>query len=87
MGARVKVEVKSAADEAEPYGDVTITGGELKGTKVGGSEIPKLIDELPLVAILGALAAARPSSVTRANFGSRSRIAFLHGNEPPGHGR
>lgn len=56
MGARAKVVVKSAADEAEPYGDVTITGGELKGTHVGGSEIPKLIDELPLVAIVGALA-------------------------------
>ena len=56
MGARVKVAVRSAAGEAEPYGDVTITGGELKGTKVGGPEIPKLIDELPLVAVAGALA-------------------------------
>jgi 3-phosphoshikimate 1-carboxyvinyltransferase len=56
MGARVKVVVRSAADEVEPYGDVTITGGELKGTRVDGAEIPKLIDELLLVAIAGALA-------------------------------
>ena len=56
MGARVNVVVKKTAEEAEPYGNVTLIGGELHGTHVGGTEIPKLIDELPLVAIAGALA-------------------------------
>jgi 3-phosphoshikimate 1-carboxyvinyltransferase len=56
MGARVNVIVKSVADESEQYGDVSIIGSELKGTIVGGAEIPKLIDEIPLVAIAGALA-------------------------------
>lgn len=56
MNARVRVTVRSQPDDAEPFGDVTITGGRLAGTAVGGGEIPNLIDELPLVAILGALA-------------------------------
>jgi 3-phosphoshikimate 1-carboxyvinyltransferase len=56
MGARVDIVIRSAEGETEPYGDVTITGAVLKGTVVGGEEIPKLIDELPLVAVAGALA-------------------------------
>ncbi|MBP7829330.1 MAG: 3-phosphoshikimate 1-carboxyvinyltransferase [Kiritimatiellae bacterium] len=56
MNARVDVAVRSRPDEAEPFGDVTVSGARLKGTTVGGEEIPALIDELPLVAILGALA-------------------------------
>ena len=56
MGCDVQIHQTSDPSEKEPYGDVTVMGGELKGTTVGGEEIPKLIDELPLVAILGALA-------------------------------
>lgn len=56
MGAGVKIDAHSAEKETEPYGDVTITGARLRATKVGGEEIPKLIDELPIVAVAGALA-------------------------------
>lgn len=56
MNAHVEVQVRSSPDEPEPFGDVTVTGARLRGTEVGGSEIPSLIDELPLVAVLGALA-------------------------------
>ena len=56
MGARVQIERTSAPTDPEVYGNVTVTGAELKGTAVGGEEIPNLIDELPLVAVLGALA-------------------------------
>ncbi len=56
MGARVDIVVRSEKDEIEPYGDITLTGGPLKGTEVGGDEIPRLIDELPVVAAAGALA-------------------------------
>ncbi len=35
---------------------MTVYGAELKGTEIGGAEIPNLIDELPLVAVLGVLA-------------------------------
>ncbi len=38
---------------------MTVTGADLKGTEVGGEEIPNLIDELPLVAVLGVLARGR----------------------------
>lgn len=50
------VEHPRAEEGAEPVGDVTVTGAALHGTEVGGEEIPALIDELPLVAVLGALA-------------------------------
>lgn len=56
MNARVEVTARSGAGDAEPLGDVTVSGARLSGTTVGGGEIPALIDELPLVAILGALA-------------------------------
>lgn len=56
MGAQIEVQTISGASETEPRGDVTVTGTELRGTEVGGKEIPNLIDELPLVAAAGALA-------------------------------
>lgn len=56
MGADVSVEVISEDDVVEPYGDISIHGAALTGTEIGGDEIPNLIDELPLVAVLGALA-------------------------------
>jgi 3-phosphoshikimate 1-carboxyvinyltransferase len=59
MGARVEIERTSAPTDPEVYGNVTVYGAELKGTEVGGAEIPNLIDELPLVAVLGALAKGR----------------------------
>ncbi|MBU1692791.1 MAG: 3-phosphoshikimate 1-carboxyvinyltransferase [Verrucomicrobia bacterium] len=56
MNARIQVNDRSGPDDAEPFGDVTISGSRLTATEVGGAEIPAMIDELPLVAILGALA-------------------------------
>lgn len=54
-GAQVEVKLASGTD-AEPMGDVRITGARLKAVEVGGADIPNLIDELPLVAALGCLA-------------------------------
>jgi len=59
MGAAVEIERTSAPTDPEVYGNVTVTGADLKGTEVGGEEIPNLIDELPLVAVLGVLARGR----------------------------
>lgn len=59
MGARVEVERTSLPTDPEVYGHVTVSGAALTGTEVGGAEIPNLIDELPLVAVLGALASGR----------------------------
>ena len=54
MGAGVReVHVN---DEAEPMGTVEIRGDRLKGTVVAGREIANVIDELPIIAVAGALA-------------------------------
>lgn len=55
-GAQVEVKLSSSNADAEPVGDIRIMGGKLKAVEVGGADIPNLIDELPLVAVLGALA-------------------------------
>ena len=59
MGARVEIKLSADANAIEPMGDVKVTGAKLKGIEVGGADIPNLIDELPLVAALGALAEGR----------------------------
>jgi 3-phosphoshikimate 1-carboxyvinyltransferase len=55
MGARIDVEADATSDW-EPVGRIIVRGGPLQGTTVAGAEIPNLIDELPLVAIVGAVA-------------------------------
>ncbi len=55
-GAQVDVKLSATNSDAEPVGDIRVTGGRLKAVEVGGADIPNLIDELPLVAVLGALA-------------------------------
>jgi 3-phosphoshikimate 1-carboxyvinyltransferase len=54
MGAGVK-EVHEN-DEAEPLGTIEVRGDRLKGTTIAGKEIPNVIDELPILAVAGALA-------------------------------
>ena len=56
MGAQVREAVEDV-DQIEPRGTVEITGAHLRGTVIQGKEIPQLIDELPVLAIAGALAA------------------------------
>src|SRR6202048_1260973 len=55
MGAQVREAVENA-DQQEPRGVVEVTGVPLKGTVIHGKEIPQLIDELPVLAVAGALA-------------------------------
>jgi 3-phosphoshikimate 1-carboxyvinyltransferase len=40
----------------EPRGTVTVSPGERRPVAVGGDLVPRLVDELPLVALLGAVA-------------------------------
>jgi 3-phosphoshikimate 1-carboxyvinyltransferase len=56
MGADFEVKARPAKDDSEPMGDIRVAGGRLRGIEVGGTDIPNLIDELPLVAVLGAVA-------------------------------
>ncbi len=55
MGARV---TRSATDllYGDPLGDVTVAGAELRGVRVAGPLVVRSLDELPLVALLGAAA-------------------------------
>jgi 3-phosphoshikimate 1-carboxyvinyltransferase len=55
MGAPLVVEY-SGDGLVEPTGDVTVRPASLRGVRVTGLEVPRLIDELPLIAVLGACA-------------------------------
>src|SRR3984893_2826267 len=55
MGAQVREAVEDV-DQLEPRGIVEVTGVPLKGTVIQGKEVPQLIDELPVLAVAGALA-------------------------------
>ncbi len=57
MGAEVLINPDtSSIDDWEPIGTITVKGRGLKGTEIGGDEIPNLIDELPVAAVAGAMA-------------------------------
>lgn len=54
MGAKItQSEIDS---DGEPRGNVVVRGGDLDNTVIGGTEIPNVIDELPILAVAGALA-------------------------------
>jgi 3-phosphoshikimate 1-carboxyvinyltransferase len=55
MGA--DVETTAGGEEGgEPIGDLRVLASELRGTEVGGAEVPLAIDELPLVALAACFA-------------------------------
>ncbi len=58
MGARVGV-FHRRRSAGEPMGDVEVAAQPLVATRVEAAEVPRLVDELPLVALLGALARGR----------------------------
>lgn len=58
MGAKVEINNRSNIS-GEDLGDVTVTGRGLKGTEIGGSLIPRLIDEVPVLAVVAAMAEGR----------------------------
>jgi 3-phosphoshikimate 1-carboxyvinyltransferase len=53
MGARVGILARRRLGQ-EPAGDVEVRAAELTATTIGPSEVPALIDELPLFALLAA---------------------------------
>jgi 3-phosphoshikimate 1-carboxyvinyltransferase len=60
MGARIRVE-PGGERSGEPVGDIVVEPGPLRGTDVTAEEIPGLIDEIPLLAVL----ASRAEGTTR----------------------
>ena len=55
MGAAVEVEPRGETG-GEPIADLRVRPASLRGTEVGGAEIPLAIDELPLVALAACFA-------------------------------
>jgi 3-phosphoshikimate 1-carboxyvinyltransferase len=55
MGATVDVQ-EERTSLGEPVGTITVAPGTLRGTRVTAPEIPDLIDEVPLLAVLGLFA-------------------------------
>ncbi len=53
MGANITVS-NTAQAGAEPVGDVTVRSGGLRGTRIDGALIPRLIDEIPILALAAA---------------------------------
>ena len=58
MGAHVH-EVVEEIEQIEPSGSVEVEGAQLHGTIIEGREIPNVIDEIPILAVLGALASGQ----------------------------
>lgn len=50
MGANISIE-NERLEGSEPVGDVTVRSSNLRGTNIGGTLIPRLIDEIPVLAI------------------------------------
>jgi 3-phosphoshikimate 1-carboxyvinyltransferase len=55
MGARLKIDNKRL-EAGEPLADIVVESSELKGIEVGGDIIPRLIDEIPVLAVAGCVA-------------------------------
>jgi len=57
MGAAIRAETPGGpGSAAEPAADLVVRGGRLRGTGIGGAVIPRLIDEVPILAVAAALA-------------------------------
>jgi len=57
MGA--DFDVKELETAGEPAADLTIRSSQLKGIEIGGDLIPRLIDEIPLIALIATQAEGR----------------------------
>ncbi len=54
MGA--EIEILERKEEYEPVGTIRVKYSPIHGTTIQGAEIPKVIDEIPVLAVAGALA-------------------------------
>jgi 3-phosphoshikimate 1-carboxyvinyltransferase len=60
MGAQIQFvrgqSVTGSPAAAEPSADLVMRGGALRGTEIGGALVPRLIDEVPILAVAACLA-------------------------------
>jgi len=54
MGADLAVDERT--DDGEPVADVTLRPGALRGTRIAGDLVPRVIDEIPILAVAAAVA-------------------------------
>ncbi len=80
MGAAITVANERDVG-GEPVADITAESGPLRAVSIGGALIPRLIDEVPVLAVAAAVARAPPASGTRPSYGSKSpdRLAAVAG--------
>jgi len=55
MGAKLKID-NERLEAGEPLADIVVESSELKGIEVSGDTIPRLIDEIPVLAVAGCIA-------------------------------
>jgi 3-phosphoshikimate 1-carboxyvinyltransferase len=54
MGAHLNESISDSS--CEPFGTVRVYGRKLRGTKISGPEIPNVLDELPIISVIAAIA-------------------------------
>lgn len=58
MNANIEIKIRGGED-FEPFGDIEIKSSELEATEVKSEEIPRLIDELPLLMLVASFAESK----------------------------
>jgi 3-phosphoshikimate 1-carboxyvinyltransferase len=58
MGGRIELQNERVVNE-EPVADLLVTHAELRGIEIGGEIIPRLIDEIPVIAVMATQASGR----------------------------
>lgn len=80
MGAQLSIPERSQAnEETESSADITITASALKPFEIGAEEIPALVDEVPLLALLAARAdgVSRITGAEELRFKESDRLAVV----------
>jgi 3-phosphoshikimate 1-carboxyvinyltransferase len=80
MGA--VIQETASHESGEPFGSIEVRGEQLQGTTIGGGEIPNVIDEIPVLAVAGALASGstviRDASELRVKESDRLAVVAHH---------
>ncbi|CAK1227375.1 5-enolpyruvylshikimate-3-phosphate synthase (AroA) [Fructobacillus cardui] len=80
MGAQLSIQERPQAnEETEPSADITITASALQPFEIGAEEIPALVDEVPLLALLAARAdgVSRITGAEELRFKESDRLAVV----------
>ncbi len=70
MGGRFTIHEGPGPEEGEALGDILVEPSQLSGCEIGGSDIPALIDEVPILAI----GASRAQGLTRITGAKELRV-------------